>query len=81
MNAIRIETTINSETLYLPQLKPLIGRSVEIIIKESATPRVTPATKDKTAVEAAVLGLQDYDFSAWRESREAEMRIANGKAS
>ena len=34
MTAIRIETTIDSETLHLPQLKPLVGKSVEIIVRE-----------------------------------------------
>jgi hypothetical protein len=34
MTAIRIETTIDSDTLYLPQLKPLVGKSVEILIRE-----------------------------------------------
>jgi hypothetical protein len=34
MTAIRIETTIDSETLHLPQLKPLVGKSVEIVVRE-----------------------------------------------
>lgn len=34
MTAIRIETTINSDTLHLPQLKPLMGKNVEIIVCE-----------------------------------------------
>jgi len=34
MTAIRIETTIESDTLHLPQLKPLVGKSVEIIVRE-----------------------------------------------
>ena len=34
MNAIHIQTKILSETLYLPELKPLIGHTVEIIILE-----------------------------------------------
>jgi hypothetical protein len=34
MTAIRIETTIDSDTLHLPQLKPLMGKSVEIIVRE-----------------------------------------------
>ncbi len=34
MTAIRIETTIDSDTLHLPQLKPLVGKSVEIIVRE-----------------------------------------------
>ena len=34
MNAIRIHTQINSETLYLPEIRPLIGKNVEIIVLE-----------------------------------------------
>lgn len=34
MTAIRIETTIQSDTLYLPQLKQLVGKSVEIVVRE-----------------------------------------------
>jgi hypothetical protein len=34
MTSIRIETTIEGETLYLPQLRPLLGKSVEIVVKE-----------------------------------------------
>jgi len=73
MSAIRIETTIDSETLYLPQLKPLVGKSVEIIVREKAAPVVTPATSDWAAVEAAVRGLEDYDFDAYRAARELEL--------
>jgi len=70
MSTIRIETTIDSDTLYLPQLKPLVGKSVEIIVRERATPIVTPATSDWAAVEAAVRGLEDYDFDAYRKARQ-----------
>jgi hypothetical protein len=34
MTVIRIETTIDSDTLHLPQLLPLVGKSVEIIVRE-----------------------------------------------
>jgi hypothetical protein len=34
MTAIRIETTIDSDTLHLSQLKPLVGKSVEITVRE-----------------------------------------------
>jgi hypothetical protein len=34
MSAIRIETQVSGEVLYLPQLKPFIGKSVEITISE-----------------------------------------------
>lgn len=36
MNTIRIRKQIDSETLYLPELKPLLGRTVEITISESS---------------------------------------------
>jgi hypothetical protein len=74
MTAIRIETTIDSETLYLPQLKPLVGKSVEIIVREKATPVVTQAVSSWTDVENAVRELKDYDFDAYREARETEVR-------
>lgn len=81
MNAIRIETTLNSETLYLPQLTPLLGKEVEIVVKEIAKPRVFPATADIATMEAAVAELEDYDFDAWRETRDAELRKANSNDS
>src|SRR5260370_12463841 len=34
MSTMRIRKTIDSETLYLPELKPLLGRTVEITISE-----------------------------------------------
>jgi len=80
MIAIRIETTIDSETLHLPQLKPLVGKSVEIIVREKSGPVITPGTNDWAAMETAVRELEDYDFDAWREQREAELRRADRNA-
>lgn len=34
MNAIRIRTTLESETLTLPELRTWVGKSVEIIVFE-----------------------------------------------
>ena len=34
MNAIHLRKQLDSETLYLPELKPLIGKTVEIIVRE-----------------------------------------------
>jgi len=34
MNAIRIHKQIDSETLHLPEIRPLIGEQVEIIVIE-----------------------------------------------
>jgi len=36
MNAIRIRKRVDSETLQLPELKPLIGKMVEITVIEAA---------------------------------------------
>ena len=35
MNAIRITQKLESDTLYLPQLRDWVGRNVEIIVLES----------------------------------------------
>ncbi len=32
MQSIRVTQTLDSETLYLPQLRPLMGQRVEIIV-------------------------------------------------
>jgi hypothetical protein len=35
MSTIRIHRTLDSDTLHLPELKPLIGREVDITVTES----------------------------------------------
>jgi len=42
MNAIRVHKRIESETIHLPELRPMIGRTVEIIVLEESR---RPATK------------------------------------
>ena len=37
MSTIRIHRTIDSETLHLPELKPLVGKAVEITVTELPT--------------------------------------------
>lgn len=34
MNSIHIRTRLDSDTPHLPELKPLIGKTVEIIVRE-----------------------------------------------
>ena len=46
MNAIRVKTHLESDTLYLPQLKALIGKDVEIIVLEDA-----PQMSEAEAIE------------------------------
>ena len=51
MNAIRIRRTIDSDTLHLPELKPLLGRTVEIIVLEEETPStIRPGTDTASPV-------------------------------
>jgi hypothetical protein len=78
MNAVRIRRKLESETLYLPELKPLVGRNVEIIVLDESAPQVTPGTGDWDAAERAVRELQEtgYDFGAWREQREYDRKHA-----
>ena len=37
MNAIRVKTHLKSDSPYLPQLRPMIGRDVEIIVLEGSS--------------------------------------------
>ena len=49
MKAIRIRKTLDSETLYLPELKPMIGKVVEIIVLEQTG--ATPVGAEKGNLE------------------------------
>jgi hypothetical protein len=75
MNAIRIRKKLDSDTLHLPELRPLLGRTVEIIVlEEESTPAIRPGTGDWDAAARAARELADYDFDAWREQREYDRK-------
>jgi hypothetical protein len=69
MTAIRIRTTLESDTLHLPELKPLIGQTVEITVQAKPDPAVreefytvigrVPDTEEEWAGRQA-------KFRAWR---------------
>ena len=61
--------------MHLPELKPLIGQAVEIIVLTEA-PAVRPGPGDWDAAARAASGLEDYDFDAWREQREFDRQHA-----
>jgi hypothetical protein len=61
MDAIRIRKTIDSETLHLPELRPLLGRTVEITVAEQP-----PAVRDEFWAEAARLPETQEAFEAQR---------------
>jgi hypothetical protein len=63
MSAIRIRKRIDSDTLTLPELRPFIGRTVEIVIEESA-----PATtSEQFWAFAANLPTTEAEFAAQQE--------------
>jgi hypothetical protein len=77
MNAIRIRKRLDSETLHLPELRPLLGRTVEIIVLEDEqTPEMRPGTGDWDAAAQAARQLAGYDFGAWQEQRQFDQRHA-----
>jgi hypothetical protein len=66
MSTIRIHRTLDSDTLHLPELKPLIGKAVEITVTEAPA----EGTGDWSALEEAARELTDYDFDLVRRYRE-----------
>lgn len=75
---IRIHKQIDSETLHLPELRPLIGKMVEITVREEA---VQPDAAKWAALEQLARELKDYDFDAYREQREFDLRHAKDSLS
>jgi hypothetical protein len=72
MNAIRLSVRVDSETLHLPELKPFIGRTVEITVEEQPTAQVEtretmfgllPPEKPQTPEERAA------ELEQWRAMR------------
>jgi len=75
MEPIRIRQVVGSTTLYLPELKPLIGRWVRITIEEEPV----PAVRDEFWAEAArfpeteeELEAQKVLFRTWRSDPRFE---------
>jgi hypothetical protein len=84
MSAIRIRKTIESETLHLPELRPLIGHTVDIVIEErpgadGLPPGITPGTGDWDAALAATRQLQDYDYQAQVDQDACDFRDAEDR--
>lgn len=71
MNAIRIQTQIDSDTLHLPELQPLIGKRVEIIVLEEPQIGLRTETDWQPLFELAGQDLIDPD--AYRQLRTASM--------
>ena len=77
MHAIRIRRKIDSETLSLAELRPLIGQTVEIVVWPEPAEDSTPVAGDWEAAIQAAHELENYDFDAWRLQREYDLRHAH----
>lgn len=80
MNAIRIRTRLESDTPHLPELKPLIGKSVEItVVEEEPIANLGPGHGNWDAAAQAVRELiagGEYDFDAVRQQDEIDLQHA-----
>jgi len=76
MNAIRIRKRIDSETLTLPELRPMIGETVEIIVLE-VEPTPVAEQSGATAYDSLfeLAGEGAVDSEACRNLRERERRL------
>lgn len=74
MNAIRIHKVIDSETLHLPELKPLIGKAVEITVVEEQP--VRRWTEQDWQEFFAKNGTDFVDPEAYKQQREFDRQHA-----
>jgi hypothetical protein len=63
---ISIRRHLDSQTLVLPELEPMIGRDVRIIVIEEPTPEVEKA---RLAALERLAGKIDLDFDAIEDLR------------
>jgi len=76
MQVIHIHRKIESETLYLPELRPLVGKNVELIVFEQADSVQGNGDWAAAAKAAEELRQSGYDFDAWQEQREYDLKHA-----
>jgi len=75
MSIIIIHKQIESETLHLPELKPLIGKTVEIVVREAKD--AVSGAADWDATMQAARELEDYDFDVAQAQRDYDKTHAN----
>lgn len=77
MYAIRIRKKLDSETLNLPELRSLVGQTVEIIVLcEGPVPGIRPSTGDWAMFDRLAREITDYDFDAQREQDRVDLQRA-----
>lgn len=81
MSAIHIHTRLESDTPHLPQLKPLVGKSVEITVVEAMpASKFDPGHGNWDAVAQAARELiagGGFDVDAQRQQDELDLQHAN----
>jgi len=77
MHAIRIRKKLDSEALNLPELRPLLGQTVEIIVlSEEPVPGIRPGTGDWKTFDRLAREITDYDFDAQGEQDQVDLEHA-----
>jgi hypothetical protein len=86
MAAIHIRTTLTSDTPHLPELAPLIGRRVEIVVREEGsaaapTPWVLPTPAQIAAGQQAAKELREsgFDWEFYADYQATQKRLAAEK--
>jgi hypothetical protein len=69
---IHLHQRLESETLYLPELKPMVGKTVEIIIREEAEASSSPSSFSLSALRE-IAGKDLIDPEAYQELRAASL--------
>lgn len=63
MNAIKLETTISEEMARaLPELRPLLGKRVELIALESEASQLAQALAEGARAKLSSLGIREVDL-------------------
>lgn len=75
MNAIRIRKKLDSEILTLPELRPLLGQTVEIIVlDEESAGAIQSGSGDWAAFARWAEEIENYDFDAQREQDRVDLQ-------
>jgi hypothetical protein len=72
MNSIRVRKKINSETIYLPELRPLVGKTVEIIVREE--PAAPASTEQDWEAWFASAREDRIDADLYKQYREFDQQ-------
>ena len=67
METLKIRTRVESETLHLPQLRPVVGKDVEMVITETSADK-NPRTDPEPFF--ALAGNIELDIEAIKALRE-----------